>query len=285
MKKLFFLTLACVLTMQTPVFADYGDPNYTMMFQQAQKDGFMDFQIRPLTLLLGEQSRAVESFTAAKTLFVPLREAAAFLGKTVHYDKTTHTITLLDEPPAALPPAKPEAGTKRFYLRSVLILHENHVFHFKDGHPLLADAYSLDGRLYVPLKLLTETSACWFSKEEDIITFHSASGMVTPVRTISCDTSEGWEESKQLFDLPPLSVNSRENLKPYVDEIRLRERYAFGDFLQIKSMEHALVLYEDAPHILTCSHLLPLEDCVAFQHYTLYRLDIPETYSISETSS
>ena len=275
MKKICFLTLACILTMQTPVFADYVGPSDTAILYEAQKDGFLDVETQPLTLILGEQSCTVESFQAARTIFVPLRETAAFLGKTVCYDKTFHTVTLLNEPTVFFSSTEVNASTKRFYLRSILIYNENHRIFFQNGHPLLADAYSLDGRLYVPLKLLTEASSLWFTKEEDIIALQSSSDLVTPVKKFSSLDPDETAEYNQLMDsLTPLSIENKDDLKPYIEEIQRREKYAFGDYLQIKSMEHAIVLYEDAPHILTRTYLLPLEECEGFPYYTLYRLNL-----------
>lgn len=275
MKKICFLTLACILTMQTPVFAAYGGPSYTAILYEAQKDGFLDAETRPLTLVLGEQSCTVEFFQAARTIFVPLRETAAFLGKTVRYDKTFHTVTLLNEPTTSPPSTEVNASTKRFYLRSILIYNENHRIFFQNGHPLLADAYSLDGRLYVPLKLLTEASSLWFTREEDTIALQSSSGLVTPVRKFSSLDSDETAKYNQLMDsLTPLSIDNKADLKPYIEEIQRREKYAFSDYLKSMSIEYALVLYEDAPHILTRTYLLPLEECEGFSHYTLYHLNL-----------
>lgn len=292
MKRLFFLTLACILTLQTPVYADVAGPYLPGIFQEAKEKGYVDLETKPLTLVLHENSRTVESFVAVGTNFVPLRETAAFFGKTTVYNSQNKTIRLLDEIPVNVPASEITAESKRFYQSNIPIFYKNSMVNNQALHPLLPYSYTCDGVTYVPLKTLAGSFDYMYTIDygTNSILLQQPVGLVTPVKTIyNAYGADGYDERKELWQKLQTIQDGKQlygnaYLQPYLDEIRLIEDYTYNEPHHVTRYkwdysEHELVLYNGKPYIYYTTHTIEWQDCTGPAMVTLYQLNLPEADS------
>ncbi|WP_458408169.1 stalk domain-containing protein [Anaerotignum sp.] len=287
MKKLFLLTLACILTLQTPVYADVIGPYLPGIFQKAKENGYIDLETKPMTLILGENSRTVESFEAVGTQFVPLRETAAFFGKTTLYNPQNKTVRLTKDPPIVSPASEITAGTKRFYSSNTPIFYENGIVNRQELHPLLPYSYTSDGITYIPLKALSEAFGYMytFDYEANSVLLQQPVGLVSPVKISNAFSNEELKFIKQLqFLQEGEALYNNIDLQPYLKEIQLIENYKYNEPHYVhhsifSKNEDALVMYEGNLYIYYTTHIIDWQDCVGSTFATLYQLNPLETAS------
>lgn len=284
MKKLFSLTFAYILMLQTTVYADVTGPYLPAIFQEAKEQGYVNLETKPLTLVLDGKSQVVNSFVSVGTIFVPLREAAAFFGKTTVYIPQNQTIHLLDEAPTPPPTTEARSETKRFYHSNIPIFTANGILNSKVLHPLLPYSYLCEGVTYVPLKSLTNAFHYMYTidYETNCIQLQQPSGLVTPMKVFDAFSEEESKFARQLqILLEGKHLYQNADLQPYLKEIDLIETYTYHEPHRIirgwlYEMDDALVLYEGDPYLYITTHTIDWQDCGGPTFATLYRLNIPK---------
>lgn len=284
MKKLFSLTLACILMLQTTVYADVTGPYLPAIFQEAKEQGYVDLETKPLTLVLDGKSHVVDSFVSVGTIFIPLREAAAFFGKTTVYIPQNQTIHLLDESSAFPPATEVKSETKRFYHSNVPIFTSNGILNNKVLHPLLPYSYLCEDVTYVPLKALANAFHYMYTidYETNCIHLQQPPCLVTPIKIFDAFSEEESKFAQQLqILLEGKDLYQNADLQPYLKEIDLIETYTYHEPRRIirgwlYEMDDALVLYKEDLYLYITTHTIDWQDCGGPTFTTLYRLNIPK---------